>query len=210
MKNIKPIVERILSRQGKKGPFEDGEKMALVLLGGTMAGVNGAGAMIALQQLGLSHAFDAIFTASAGFPNASYLLAEDTEAGASIYYEELAEDRFINFWRFYKPINFEAVFDAIKNKKPLQYQKIWQSNSKLHLRMRSMETDKKMYIIAQSVDNFMYYDLLRASISFPILTKGFPIDGVRYCDGQITNNDICEHIFHALCYTSFSSIVIIY
>jgi len=90
-----PVLQHILARRGQSVPVNDGRKITLVLYGGGMSGVAGAGAMIALQDLGFAHAFDAIYTYSAGFPNASYLLGDETRLGTSIYYEDLSRGQFI-------------------------------------------------------------------------------------------------------------------
>lgn len=79
-----PAIEHIAARRGKKVPIHDNRKIALVLMGGLMTGTRGAGAMIALEQLGLAHAFDFIYTASAGFPNACYMLTKNSRLGASV------------------------------------------------------------------------------------------------------------------------------
>ena len=55
-----------------------------------------AGMVVALEQLGLSDVFDVIYGASAGALNATYFLTKTAAYGASIYYENLLDRRFID------------------------------------------------------------------------------------------------------------------
>jgi len=95
-----PVIQHILQRKGVKVPVNDGRKITLVLFGGLMSSVRGASAMVVFQDLGLSYSFDSIYTVSAGFPNASYMLSGDTRLGTSIYYDDLSGSRFFNFFVF--------------------------------------------------------------------------------------------------------------
>ena len=71
MENLHPVTKSILQRRGQSAPFRDEKKIGLVLFGGAMLGVGGGGAVSALEDLGLSEAFDEIYVVSAGLPNAS-------------------------------------------------------------------------------------------------------------------------------------------
>src|SRR5665213_922981 len=96
------VIKNLLARVGQKAPFKDGRKIGLILPGGMMAGINGAGAVCALEELELSQSFDVIYTASAGFANGSYLLSENTELGSTVYYEDLIGDKFIHLWKVWE------------------------------------------------------------------------------------------------------------
>ena len=56
-----PVIKHLLARKNKKVPVKDGRKIVLVLCGGAMAGIRGAGFLIALKELGLDNAFDEIY-----------------------------------------------------------------------------------------------------------------------------------------------------
>ncbi len=50
------VIRALSNRRGKCVPVNDGRKISLVLCGGLMTGVRSAGAMIALEELGLGRA----------------------------------------------------------------------------------------------------------------------------------------------------------
>ncbi len=205
------VIEKLLLRKGKSGPFVDGRKIGLVLPGGLMSGVNGAGAMCALQALGLAQSFDVIFSASAGFPNASYLLAEDTERGSTIYYEEFSGKRFIHFWKFWNPIDFDWAVKSVRSIKPLDYKKIWESKTDLILRVSDYSDTfkKRVYLRMHDYSPDEYFDFLRASISSPVFSRCAKIHLRKLCDGHITNKDVIEQINYALA-SDCTDLLIIY
>lgn len=64
-----------------------------------MRGVISAGMVSALEALGLTHAFDAVYGSSAGAINAAYFLAGQARLGTTIYYEDINNRRFIDLRR---------------------------------------------------------------------------------------------------------------
>ena len=61
-----------------------------------MLGVRGAAALQALEEAGLSRAFDEIYTMSSGFLNASYFLSGQITEGLAAYSTDFAGDRFLD------------------------------------------------------------------------------------------------------------------
>ena len=59
----------------RPGERTDGRRLALVIEGGGMRGVVSAGMTAAVEQLGLTDAFDEVHGASAGAFNAAFLIA---------------------------------------------------------------------------------------------------------------------------------------
>src|ERR671927_210836 len=80
-------------RQG--GTLEDGRKVALIVEGGAMRGVISCAALMALEDLGLTEAFDEVYGASAGAVNAAYFLAGQAAYATTIYYQKVNNTRFI-------------------------------------------------------------------------------------------------------------------
>ena len=165
-----PVIQHILDRKGKEVPLDDGRKITLVLFGGLMNGVRGAGALVALQDLGLSHSFDSIYTASAGFMNAAYMLSSDNgRSGSSVYYEDLSDKRFLNFLHFWNPADIDYVIDVVKNKKKINTENIWNSKTKLYLRLINSKKDKPNYIEIHNFKPEQFFDIAKAAISMPFL-----------------------------------------
>ncbi len=202
------VVENLLKRSFKKGPFNDGRKIGLVLTGGTMSSVHGAGAVIALEELGLAHSFDFVYTASAGFPNASYFLSENTRAGASIYYEELKDKKFINFLKIWKPINFERVVDSIRNIKPINCEKLWENRCELYLKVDE-KFNQAQFFNLKDFSPKDYFNILRTAISFPFISEGGFIRKKKYFDGEVTDKDHEDFILKAVS-SDYTDLLIIY
>jgi predicted patatin/cPLA2 family phospholipase len=68
--------------------------LILLLDGGGLAGVFGAGVVTAFHRTGLLSRILSIYAVSSGAHNAAYLLSEQTDLGSTIYWEDLARGRF--------------------------------------------------------------------------------------------------------------------
>lgn len=140
--HLHPVISVLKNRANKAFPFDDGRKVILILPGGLMTSINGAGALVALEMLGLYRAFDSIYTGSAGFLNACYFLTKKTQRGATIYWDDLVANKFIQLTRFWDPIRPSVVVEAIKKSKPFPYQELWNTTTELHVQMRDMRVGK--------------------------------------------------------------------
>lgn len=107
---MNPIIEILLARKarGSRAPHGDGARVALCVEGGAMRGVISAGMVSALEELGLTHAFDAVYGSSAGAINAAYFLAGQARLGTTIYYEDINNARFIDLLR---PLRRRSIVD---------------------------------------------------------------------------------------------------
>ncbi len=180
-----PVIGHIWERQQKRVPVNDGKRIALVLHGGLMTGIRGVAAMIGLEELGLSHAFDVIYSVSAGFGNASYLLSEQAALGTSIYYEELSGNKFINFWKPWSMVKIDKVIHAMENTKPLDAEKVWKSKTKLFVRLWNSRTKKIEYLEIHSFPSKMYSTLLKAAMYVQYAVPGsVRINRTPYMDGE--------------------------
>ena len=207
---MKNIFTYLLDRARKKPPFKDGRKIGLCLPGGMMTGVRGAGAMIALEDLGLSEAFDEICVASAGFPNGLYFKSKEARKGTSIYLEELSGRKFIDWSNLLKmkhPIKVEAVLNAILGSKHVNLKNLFSSPAPLFVRLK--HGNSAVYVNAHSYKERLA-PLLRSSISVPFLMKPpLPIGDKSYYDGQLGVMDMAEHLKFAL-HESMMDVLVVY
>ena len=74
------VAER-LRRRALDGGRDDGARLALAIEGGGMRGAVSAGMAIAIDELGLTDAFDAVYGASAGALNGVWLLSGNPADG---------------------------------------------------------------------------------------------------------------------------------
>jgi predicted patatin/cPLA2 family phospholipase len=166
-----PVARHLLARKNRSVPVNDGRRIALVVCGGAMAGIQGAGAMIAFQELGLAHAFDDIYTSSAGFCDASYLLSGNCPEGASLYYEDFAGRKFIDLRRVWSVADIDHVVDSAKNKKPLHPQRILSCGTRLFAEVES-EKKKTEFLEVHRYEPSHYFTLMKAAIKMPYLSPG--------------------------------------
>jgi predicted patatin/cPLA2 family phospholipase len=181
--SLHPVLQRVLARQHRQVPIADGRKIALILPGGVMAGIRGAGAMIALEDLGLQHAFDCIYANSAGFANASYLLAGATRVGTSLHYEALVQKHFIRPWRVWKIVDIDVLIEIMQREKRLPVEKILASHTQLYAALYETNQKKIAYMNIRDVPEEKYLDIMRATTSIPFLHPGaVGIHGRTYMD----------------------------
>ncbi len=90
------FLELLLDRRGTRPDGRrDCARVALVVEGGGMRGVVGAGAASALHDLGLASCFDDIYGVSAGALTAAYLAADCSGVATPIFWETLLPARFL-------------------------------------------------------------------------------------------------------------------
>ena len=70
-----------LLRRRAAGERDDGARLALAIEGGGMRGAVSAGMAIAIDELGLTDAFEAVYGASAGALNGVWLLSGNPSDG---------------------------------------------------------------------------------------------------------------------------------
>lgn len=204
------VVRHLLARKNKRVPIRDKRKIALVLPGGLMTGVRGAGALVAFSELGLDDAFDAIYVISAGLPNASYFLSKQPRLGTSIYYEDLVAKEFINIFRPWKIVNIDYSTNIFKKIKPLNIGQVLSHPTKLHVRLIDKKSKKVTYLKARDVPGNEFMGLIRAATSIPYFHPGSTkIQKNHYKDPGFRKNQLLEHIQYVLD-SDATDIVIVY
>jgi hypothetical protein len=171
-KKLHPVIKHLLARKNKKVPVKDGRKIALVLFGGAMAGVRGGGFMIALNELGFDNAFDEIYSSSAGFCNASYLLSGNPQEGTSLYYEEFKDHNFIDLRKVWNIADIDYVVRCTKKSKPLNVKNVLAHPTKLFVQINNINKDKIEFHEVHKNSLSGYFSLLKAAIKMPYLSPG--------------------------------------
>lgn len=155
-----------------------------------MRGVVSAGMVAALEQLGLTHAFDAVYGSSAGAINGAYFLSGQANLGATIYSEDINNRHFIDLRR---PLTGRSIVDlgfliehVARRLKPLETERVLTSASPLTV----MATDVQAGAMA-TLRDFQTADALfaamRAGATMPIVA-GPPVSyaGRMYLDASLT------------------------
>lgn len=160
-------------------------RSALVICGGAMRGVYGAGAVVAFHRLGLAHCFDVVVGISTGAAIASYFLAgeEQTLLGTAIYYEECLNG-FISFWRW--PIadvdHIERVMRS--GRKKLDIDAIHKHRSQFFVGATDWETGEGQFL---DVKRASPEPLAAIKASFAITAlyrKSVAVNGQKFTDGS--------------------------
>jgi predicted patatin/cPLA2 family phospholipase len=193
-----PVISNLLARQNKKVPVGDGRNLALVLFGGTMVGVRGAGALVALQELGLTGAFDQIYTMSSGFSNGTSFLAGQAHLTAAIYYQKLSGSRFLNFFRFWKIADVEYLLRVVRET-AFDVEKILESRTKLYnMLVNVSKNGRHEHLEVHDYGAKEFFDLLRASLSVKYIAGGSVKIGDNVYHDSITGKAVTDFFSHVL------------
>jgi predicted patatin/cPLA2 family phospholipase len=175
-----------------------------------MRGVISAGMVAALEELGFTQAFDAVYGSSGGAINGAYFLAGQARLGATIYSEDINNRHFIDLWR---PLRGRPIVDlgfllddVARRRKPLAADRVLAAASPL----TAMATDVAGAARAPlrhfgTADDL--FAALRAGATMPVIA-GPPVSfgGRRYLDASITEpipvplaeEEGCTHILALL------------
>jgi predicted patatin/cPLA2 family phospholipase len=186
-----PVIQHILDRRDRPALHRE-RKLGLVVQGGCMRGVFTAGALCALEDLGVRHVFDAIYGSSAGAINAGYFLAGQIAEGTSIYYSEINNRTFIDFRRIWKgtAVDIDFCFDeVVGRRKRLDLDRILRSPAILKIYVtnaHSFQTECFAQREVATPDGLL--TLLKASAAMPLVyRKRVLYQGNRYLDGGLLN-----------------------
>lgn len=155
-----------------------------------MRGVISAGMVSALEHLGLTNAFDAVYGSSAGAINAAYFLAGQAAVGTTIYYEDINNSRFINPWRAVngRPIvDLGFLIDEVAvRRKPLEVARVLAAPSPLAVMATDAATGHRAVLRNFSTARELF-DAMRAGATMPIVA-GHPaaFGAGRYFDASLT------------------------
>jgi predicted patatin/cPLA2 family phospholipase len=186
-----PIVDILRARaaRGSRAPHGDGARVALAVEGGAMRGVVSAGMVSALEALGLTHAFDAVYGTSAGAFNSAYFLAGQAELGTRIYSEDISNRAFADMRRALgsRPVvNVDFVVDVMTRAKPLDAERLMANPTPLTVMATDAATGERAAFRAFA-DRADLMAAMRAGATMPILAGGpFAYRGREYFDASLS------------------------
>jgi predicted patatin/cPLA2 family phospholipase len=165
-------------------PHGDGASIALAVEGGAMRGVVSAGMVSALEALGLTHGFDAVYGSSAGALNAAYFLAGQAALGTTIYYEDINNRRFISRRRMFsgRPIvNLAFLIDDVaRRRKPLAVDRVLASPSPLAVLATDVRSCAPV-VLRRFASGDDLLDAMRAGATMPIVAGRPAVYLDRHC-----------------------------
>jgi predicted patatin/cPLA2 family phospholipase len=189
-----PVIREIVRRrvEGAVGnspaAVSAGVKLGLVVEGGGMRGVYSGGALVGMEELGLSKTFDAVYGESAGAINACYFLAGQGGFGIRIYVDDLTSLKFANPLRLGTMLDVRYAIDVVvKTIKPLQVEKVLASPSDLFMAVTSGVTGESRVVDAKREGIPLLTLLLATGAIVPLYNHAVMIAGHPYVDGGIAN-----------------------
>jgi predicted patatin/cPLA2 family phospholipase len=176
--------------RGGRAPYNDGASIALAVEGGAMRGVISAGMVWALEDLGCTAAFDAVYGASAGAINAAYFLAGQAGIGTTIYFEDINNRSFIDLSRplIGRPIvNLGFLLDDVaRHRKHLDTDRILGAGTPLSVLATDVDSRRSVTLgDFGSADRL--FGALRAGATMPVIAGGpFEYGGRRLLDASLS------------------------
>jgi predicted patatin/cPLA2 family phospholipase len=170
--------------RARRAGADDDHHVALVVEGGCMRGVISAGAVTALEHLGLAQRFDAVYGVSAGAFDAAYMLAGQAAMGTTIYFDDLPAANFMRARRMLaaRPAIAldEMVDEIVARRKPLDVAAVEEARPEFHVLATCLEHR------ALERPHGPLLERLRAAARVPLLS-GPPvrINGCRLYDGGL-------------------------
>ncbi|MBB5828453.1 patatin-like phospholipase family protein [Micromonospora carbonacea] len=203
-----PVLEALRRRRRESdspGNRSDDFKIGLAVEGGGIRGVVSGAMLCALEDLGMTAAFDAVYSASSGAINSAYFLAGGSWYPLSIYYDDLTTRKFVDFRRFFRGhiLDLDYAFGVVVDQlKPLDYERVIASPVPLHIAITLADE-----IRTETVHDFTSRADLRsalvASAWLPVALRGTAVfRGERVVDGgvltphpyRIALQDGCTHV----------------
>lgn len=176
----------------KKQLMESGAEHAhirplLFIDGGLMKGVYGAGAVLALEELGYTDVFDDVVGVSSGAPTAGYFLAHQARLGVTLYSEEACDRKFINPWRLWNQVDtfyFAGALRGVTNK-GLQASRVLASRSTIYIAVADFKTGAPE-LLNPTTDEELF-TAIQASVLMPNISSDVvKFKDIRYVDGGFT------------------------
>jgi predicted patatin/cPLA2 family phospholipase len=184
------VIDLVRSRRGYSAPSgaRDGRKLALLVEGGGMRGVCSAGGLVALDALGLRHAFDGIYASSAGAMNVAYMLSGQATFGIQIYYKNINDKKFISFRRLNKIVDIDYLFDRVVSRvRPLDTTKLLDAPSDFYIGVVNKATGETVLLKAQDHPKDIL-PILKASTAVPVVyNRSVAINSDEFIDGGLGN-----------------------
>jgi predicted patatin/cPLA2 family phospholipase len=185
------VIDLILERASTAGRHRSSgsRKLALVIEGGGMRGVVSAGSLLALDQLGFREVFDEVYAASAGGVNAAYFLSGQGTLGMTVYFDDIANRRFINPWRVLKIVDVDYAYDdVVARRKPLDDGAVRASPVRFFLSVTDARSGANELLDVRTRPEPIPL-LLKASSALPVLyNRRVVLDGREYVDGGVTDH----------------------
>lgn len=160
-------------------------KTAIVMTGGAMKSVHGAGFLYALRIL-LDIPRPNIMVGSSGDAgNTLYYCADQCEEMRRIWVNALTTRDFISFRRFWRIMNVDYLVDQVcKKLEPLDVTRVLSSSTRWYIPITDFDSGTTRYVGAE--DRMDPFEVLRAAKALPLFYgRRVRLAHARYLDGEL-------------------------
>jgi predicted patatin/cPLA2 family phospholipase len=181
------------ARGSRPGARDDEAHVTLAIEGGGMRGAVSAGMTIAVHELGLTDAFDAVYGASAGALNAVWLLSGNPDEGLRPYADPALIRTYVNRGNALRrrPVvdTRHLVEHLYEHVLPLDFERVIAHRVRLHPLATEIATGRAVDLEPEIRDRASLKLALRASTALPLLA-GPPVEiaGRRYLDAGLAES----------------------
>jgi predicted patatin/cPLA2 family phospholipase len=182
-----------LLRRRAAGERDDGARLVLAIEGGGMRGAVSAGMAIAIDELGLTAAFDAVYGASAGALNGAWLLSGNPADGLRPYADPALIRQYIrrsNALRGRPVVDTAHLVEHLyEHVLPMRFERVLEHRVRFHPLATEVATGRAVDLAPVVRDRASLKLALRATTALPLLA-GPPvvIEGRRYLDAGLAES----------------------
>jgi predicted patatin/cPLA2 family phospholipase len=179
---IKAIREK--KRLMEEGLPHEHIRPLMVQGGGLMRGAYGAGAALALEELGFTNSFTSLVGVSSGAPTIAHFAAGTTAQGINILLEECSNPKFVNPWRFWNQVDTKFFLNTIRydERKRIEVDKVLANPAEIYFGVAEYKTALPKLLKPENEDHF--FKCMHASINMQNVSPyKIIIDGIHYADG---------------------------
>jgi len=186
------IVGDRLAAGSRPGARTDGYRVALAIEGGGMRGSVSAGMALAVHELGMLDAFDAVYGASAGALAAAWLLSSRPQGLLGCLDPRFMRAciRKTNLLRGRPMVDIERLIEEIYIREyPLDYASVLRTPIELHLLATDIDTGEPVDLYSKTTDIDSLRLALRASTALPVLAgRPIALGDRRYFDAGLAES----------------------
>lgn len=193
MERVHPVLELIQERMAAgslPGERDDGRRLALAIEGGSSRGTYSSGMVLALDELGVLPAFDAVYGSSAGALNGAWLLCGRSATGVRTWWNPEVMRRIINplqALRGRAVIDLEYLVNQVYSVlEPMDFPAILANPVTFHPLATDADTGESTDLHPFLADVDAVKIALAASSCMPVLAgPPIPLGGRRFVDAGV-------------------------
>lgn len=164
--------------------------VGVIDVGGGTRGIFGAGVFDYCMDNGIE--FDLFIGVSAGSANGSSYLSRQRGRNLVFYDNYAFRRKYMSVWNMLTTgefINLDYIYSTLSNsdgEDPLDYNALADNPTDFEIVTTNTLTGKPHYFPKSSIKQDCY-DVIKASCAVPVASKPYPIDGVPYYDGGLSD-----------------------